>query len=64
MSLLEEYQIDCPNCGEPIEIVLDRSITQQRYTEDCFVCCRPMIISVNFNDEYNEVSCFSEVEIP
>ena len=39
MSLLEEHQIDCPNCGETVEIVLDRSIIQQQYTEDCFVCC-------------------------
>ena len=48
MSLLEEHQIDCPNCGETVEIVLDRSIIQQQYTEDCFVCCKPIVIKINF----------------
>ena len=63
MSLLEEYEIGCPSCGEIVTVVIDKSILQQQYTEDCFVCCRPMIINVNFNNEYNEISCFSETEI-
>lgn len=36
--------ITCPHCWEPIEIVLDLSTPEQQYVEDCFVCCRPIVI--------------------
>lgn len=35
----------CPYCGELIELVLDLSMGDQEYIEDCFVCCRPIVIS-------------------
>lgn len=46
MSLLEETAISCPYCGEPITILVDGSVDQQQYIEDCEVCCRPMEILV------------------
>ncbi len=45
MSLLEECAADCPYCGEPITVLVDTSVDEQSYTEDCEVCCRPMIIN-------------------
>ena len=36
----------CPSCGEVIELVVDTSIPNQEYTEDCPVCCRPMVLRV------------------
>ena len=63
MSLLEEHPIDCPNCGETVEIVLDRSIIQQQYTEDCFVCCSPIIITVDQESEFQKVSCTNETDL-
>jgi hypothetical protein len=36
--------VTCPHCAEKITIVLDLSVPEQEYTEDCFVCCRPMQI--------------------
>lgn len=42
MSLLETRHIDCPYCGEQIEIVIDCSISSQDYIEDCSVCCQPI----------------------
>ena len=33
----------CPYCGELIELLIDTSIAQQEYVEDCEVCCRPMV---------------------
>lgn len=42
MSLLETVAVSCPYCGEPNELVIDTSVPQQNYVEDCFVCCRPM----------------------
>lgn len=41
----------CPYCGEPIELVLDTSVTQQSYIEDCQVCCRPMLITVTVDSD-------------
>jgi Cysteine-rich CPXCG len=39
---LSPRDIQCPYCGENIEILLDCSIEQQSYIEDCQVCCRPI----------------------
>ncbi len=37
---------DCPYCGELIELVVDHSMADQQYIEDCEVCCRPISIHV------------------
>lgn len=36
------HTVDCPYCGEPVELPLDASADAQDYVEDCAVCCRPM----------------------
>ncbi|HMH18432.1 MAG TPA: CPXCG motif-containing cysteine-rich protein [Burkholderiales bacterium] len=38
--------IQCPYCGERIEVVVDCSVKRQEYVEDCSVCCRPITLSV------------------
>ena len=43
---LETTHVGCPYCGETVEIVVDPSVEQQEYVEDCFVCCRPIVLSV------------------
>jgi len=43
MELLNKH-IDCPYCGEIIEILVDDSAGEQDYYEDCSVCCRPIRI--------------------
>jgi transcription elongation factor Elf1 len=35
----------CPYCGERISMVLDTSVDEQTYVEDCEVCCRPIEVS-------------------
>lgn len=42
----ETERIGCPYCGEVVEVVLDPSVEEQEYIEDCYVCCRPMILTV------------------
>ena len=46
--------VDCPYCGEPIELVVDASVDHQEYVEDCSVCCRPiqLTVSVDGNDVF------------
>ncbi|HEY0893029.1 MAG TPA: CPXCG motif-containing cysteine-rich protein, partial [Cellvibrio sp.] len=38
MSFQEECFLDCPYCGEPISVLVDCSLEQQTYVEDCQVC--------------------------
>lgn len=42
MNALEEQSLQCPYCGEIIEVLIDCSVAEQRYIEDCQVCCRPI----------------------
>lgn len=45
--MLETKKCHCPYCGELIEVVVDLSMgEQQEYIEDCFVCCRPIVLSI------------------
>jgi len=50
MALLESVQLNCPYCGEEIEVVVDCSVTEQQYVEDCSVCCRPLLLTVSIGD--------------
>jgi len=47
MNLLDSYSDQCPYCGEQIELSIDASVARQTYTEDCQICCRPMIVAVS-----------------
>ena len=49
--MLPTIDIQCPYCGESIDIVIDDSAGDQRYIEDCQVCCRPMVIDVTIDDD-------------
>jgi len=42
VAALEEHFYPCPYCGERIEVIVDDSAGDQRYIEDCQVCCRPI----------------------
>jgi len=44
MEILEPIQ--CPFCGQSFEIAVDTSVSGQRFTTDCEVCCRPMEVTV------------------
>ncbi len=45
-ELLDERHFHCPACGAPVSVLLDLSVPEQTYVEDCEVCCRPLEISV------------------
>ncbi len=47
MQDLYETKAHCPYCGEMIDILIDCSIPQQNYIEDCQVCCQPIIVDVS-----------------
>lgn len=42
----------CPYCGEDVELAVDPGGgAVQRYIEDCEVCCRPMELTVTWDEE-------------
>ncbi|HMW90381.1 MAG TPA: CPXCG motif-containing cysteine-rich protein [Candidatus Obscuribacter sp.] len=49
--MLEEHYFECPYCWENISMLLDLSGGAQSYIEDCEVCCNPIRISYDVEDE-------------
>ena len=49
--MLPSATITCPYCGEAIELLVDDSAGNQRYIEDCQVCCRPITVVVTIDDD-------------
>lgn len=43
---LKELEIECPWCWQAISLLLDCSAGDQSYSEDCEVCCQPMMIKL------------------
>lgn len=41
-----EHTVDCPYCGERLSVLIDPQDAGQQYTEDCQVCCRPIVFTV------------------
>ncbi len=41
-----EHFFTCPHCWEEISVLIDTSVSRQKYVEDCEVCCNPMEITV------------------
>jgi len=47
-----ESSVQCPYCGEIVEITLDSGGGKvQQYVEDCAVCCQPWNVTVRFEPD-------------
>ena len=53
MSLLQTVAVECPYCGESIELVIDCSQPEQDYIEDCSVCCQPINLTIDSSNRDN-----------
>lgn len=42
MTFLLSREVNCPYCWESFEILIDPSVDEQDYIEDCEICCRPI----------------------
>ena len=56
-----EHFFQCPYCWEEISMILDQSIQEQGYIEDCEVCCNPIELTPEFNS--NELIVFESNSI-
>ncbi|MEM7401438.1 MAG: CPXCG motif-containing cysteine-rich protein [Pseudomonadota bacterium] len=50
-SRLASSTLQCPYCGEFLEILIDYSVASQTYIEDCQVCCCPIEIFVEMDSQ-------------
>jgi len=50
MNTLSEEDISCPYCGEMITILITPEDADQKYIEDCQVCCKPIVFLVQMNE--------------
>ena len=51
-----EHFFQCPHCWSEISMIFDKTVHNQKYIEDCEVCCNP--IEVNPIFEENELVSF------
>ena len=51
LNRLLGVRVQCPYCWERFELLVDASVEQQEYVEDCPVCCCPNVIHVEFEED-------------
>jgi len=51
MSALDSVLIQCPYCWETLEVSVDPSVPEQEYVEDCQVCCQPILLKVQMDED-------------
>ncbi|UKM64842.2 CPXCG motif-containing cysteine-rich protein [Flavobacteriaceae bacterium GSB9] len=44
-----EHYFTCPHCWQNISMLLDNTISGQKYIEDCEVCCNPIQVTLRFS---------------
>lgn len=49
--MLDVVAVSCPYCGEPLDLMIDGSAGDQQYTEDCQVCCQPMVVRALLDEQ-------------
>lgn len=60
--MIDESSISCPYCGETITIAVDSTAGDQQYVEDCFVCCQPIMLYIQTDDQGQLLSIQAEPE--
>lgn len=53
MEHLTEETVYCPYCGEAIEVLIDPQEVGQQYIEDCQVCCKPILFTIEVDSMGN-----------
>lgn len=48
-ELLGVARVTCPYCCQVFEISIDQSAGDQRYVEDCRVCCSPVLLDMRLD---------------
>ena len=60
-DLGESLDRTCPYCGETVELSVDSvGVSNEEYTEDCPVCCRPWTVRVSRDEDQVSVELSRE----
>jgi len=49
LGVLDSCRIQCPYCGESVDLTVDIDHEAMQYVEDCHVCCRPISVCINID---------------
>ncbi len=55
---MEEVFFTCPYCFTDVSVLVDLSVNQQEYIEDCERCCNPIEFSIE-TDGHRHIHQFS-----
>lgn len=50
-AALQLLSVQCPYCGESFETVIDLSAGSTSYIEDCHVCCQPIELGLEVEQD-------------
>ena len=50
MKFRDSAVIQCPHCWQKVNIEVDPTVKRQEYIEDCHVCCRSILLTVQIDD--------------
>jgi len=53
-------RITCPWCSETMEVEIDLSAGNQTYTEDCQICCAPIVLDIRVDGD--NIACTAQRE--
>ena len=57
-----EHYFDCPHCWENQLKLIDTSITNQSFIEDCETCCNPLEFHINVRNNVIESFDVNSIE--
>jgi phage terminase large subunit GpA-like protein len=47
----DALSISCPHCGESFSLAFDPSEGSAEFVVDCEICCRPMVVTLEVNED-------------
>ncbi|MDH3647490.1 MAG: CPXCG motif-containing cysteine-rich protein [Gammaproteobacteria bacterium] len=59
-DLLVERAVTCPSCWEQHIVSIDLTEPDKRLIEDCYVCCNPMRINFEVDNDSELVSVIAD----
>ena len=58
-----EHHFTCPYCGAGISMLLDPSVGEQEYIEDCEVCCNPIQVHFKLDAQTQTLQFFEAMPL-
>ncbi|WP_028115403.1 CPXCG motif-containing cysteine-rich protein [Ferrimonas senticii] len=56
------HDIACPHCGETTRTAFDVSGGELQFIDDCQVCCRPIHLRVDIDEQHQTLRLFVDAD--